>query len=64
MSKIVMETIFGSHLYGLNTPNSDTDYKGIFIPDAKDILLGKAPKTIQSSTGDKHSKNTKDDIDR
>lgn len=64
MSKIVMETIFGSHLYGLNTANSDTDYKGIFIPDAKDILLGTAPKTIQSSTGDKHSKNTKDDIDR
>lgn len=64
MSKIVMETIFGSHLYGLNTPNSDTDYKGIFIPDAKDILLGTAPKTIQSSTGDKHSKNTKDDVDR
>ena len=64
MSKIIMETIFGSHLYGLNTPNSDTDYKGIFIPDAKDILLGKAPKTIQSSTGDKHSKNTTDDIDR
>lgn len=64
MSKVVMETIFGSHLYGLNTPNSDTDYKGIFIPDAKDIILGTAPKTIQSSTGDKHSKNTKDDIDR
>lgn len=63
MSKIVMETIFGSHLYGLETPNSDTDYKGIFIPDARDILLGNAPKTIQSSTGDKHSKNTKDDID-
>jgi len=20
---------FGSHLYGLNTPNSDIDYKGI-----------------------------------
>ena len=24
--------IFGSHLYGTNTENSDTDYKGIFLP--------------------------------
>jgi predicted nucleotidyltransferase len=23
---------FGSHLYGLNTPTSDVDYKGIFMP--------------------------------
>lgn len=62
--KIVMETVFGSHLYGLNTPTSDKDYKGIFLPHPRDILLGKAPKTIDTSTGDKSSKNTVDDIDR
>lgn len=62
--KIVMETVFGSHLYGLNTPTSDRDYKGIFIPHPRDILLGTAPKAIDTSTGDKSSKNTIDDIDR
>lgn len=40
--KIIMETVFGSHLYGLNTPTSDKDYKGIFLPHPRDILLGKA----------------------
>ncbi|ALF01821.1 nucleotidyltransferase [Citrobacter phage Margaery] len=62
--KTVMETVFGSHLYGLNTPTSDKDYKGIFLPHPRDILLGKAPKTIDTSTGDKSSKNTVDDVDR
>lgn len=59
-----METVFGSHLYGLNTPTSDKDFKGIFLPHPRDLLLGKAPKTIDTSTGDKSSKNTADDVDR
>jgi hypothetical protein len=55
---------FGSHVYGCNTPTSDTDYKGVFIPDFKDIVLGKAPKTsVVKSTGDDHSRNTADDVD-
>lgn len=58
-----MKTIFGSHLYGLNTPESDMDYKGIFIPDPKSILLQKAISSETSSTGNMHSKNSKDDID-
>lgn len=62
--KTLMETVFGSHLYGLNGPNSDRDYKGIFIPHPRDILLGTAPKAIDTSTGDKHSKNSVDDVDR
>ncbi|ADJ55426.1 nucleotidyltransferase [Escherichia phage RB16] len=62
--KTVVEMVFGSFLYGLNTPTSDKDYKGIFLPHPRDILLGKAPKTIDTSTGDKNSKNTVDDVDR
>lgn len=62
--KTVMETVFGSHLYELQTPTSDRDYKGIFIPHPRDILLGTAPKAIDTSTGDKHSKNGIDDVDR
>lgn len=54
---------FGSHLYGLDTPESDTDIKGIFMPTPSEILLGKIPKTEQSSTGLAHGKNKSCDID-
>lgn len=30
---IIYEAIVGSHAYGLNTPESDIDYRGIMIPD-------------------------------
>jgi len=59
----IVKMIFGSRLYGTDTENSDTDYKGIFISDHKDILLQKVPKSIDNSTGKMHIKNTKDDID-
>jgi len=38
--KQIFKTKFGSHLYGTNTPSSDVDWKGIFIPNGRDILLG------------------------
>ena len=60
---ILVKMIFGSHLYGLDTPNSDTDYKGIFMPSNKNICLGKIPKSINTSTGKNHSKNTAEDVD-
>lgn len=67
MLKIPSNTIvlmkFGSHLYGTNTANSDMDYKGIFIPDARDILLQKVPKSLSFSSGNDHSKNTSSDTD-
>lgn len=40
----IMRITFGSHLYGTSTPASDTDYKSIFIPDARSILLQRAPE--------------------
>lgn len=63
-----METIlkmnFGSILHGTNTPNSDIDIKGIFLPDIKQVLLNDIPKSINTSTKkDSSMKNTKDDID-
>lgn len=30
--KTVMKSYFGSHLYGTSTPESDVDFKEIFIP--------------------------------
>lgn len=63
MERLVMQTIFGSKLYGTSTPESDTDIKGIFIPSAKDILMGKGDQHYTRNTGSVHQKNTSDDTD-
>ena len=55
---------FGSVLYGTDSPLSDTDIKGVFIPSARDIVLQRAPKTVQMHTGDQNAKNTSADIDQ
>lgn len=60
---LLFKTKFGSHLYGLDTPNSDTDYKGIYMPTLSQLLLGTWPKSIRTSTGTAHTKNTSEDID-
>lgn len=59
----VVNMKFGSHLYGLDTPNSDIDYKGIYIPTLREIMLGNYAKTFKSSTGAEHGKNVAGDID-
>ena len=53
---------FGAHLYGLDTPESDKDYRGVFLPNADLLLLEKNVDEISSSTGDQHSKNTSADV--
>lgn len=35
---LIFESLFGSHLYGTSTPQSDIDYRGVFVPE-KDYLL-------------------------
>lgn len=61
--KVVCKILAGSHLFGTNGPNSDLDYKGIYIPSDREILLGNYSDTINKSTGNDHTKNNKDDID-
>lgn len=61
---LLCEVRFGSHLYGLNTPNSDFDYKGVYLPSIKDMVLQDFLGTIKTSTGIEHEKNKPDDIDR
>jgi len=63
MSNLIMKCLFGSHLYGLQTPSSDKDYKGIYLPERDNLLLGNYAKHYSQSTGDNKSKNTADDID-
>ena len=60
---IISKTIHGSRLYGTNFPESDHDYKGVFIPSAREIVRQKIVDTKNFSTGDKHSKNSADDTD-
>lgn len=60
---VIYLTKSGSQLYGTNTPESDTDYMGIFVPPIEDLILRTAVDHWSSTTGKDSSKNTKDDID-
>ncbi|MFA5692932.1 MAG: nucleotidyltransferase domain-containing protein [Acholeplasmataceae bacterium] len=59
----IVKMKFGSVLYGTNTPESDTDIKGIFLPTYRDCLLNRISKCRSESTGPKHAKNTNADTD-
>ncbi len=63
MRQTVVKILFGSHLYGTNTPDSDHDYKGVFLPTRREVLLGQIPKNVTESTGNQYSKNSADDVD-
>lgn len=63
MNDVVVKMEYGSHLYGLSTPNSDTDYKTIALPTAEQIIMQDANFFIKDSTGDQHSKNSAGDVD-
>lgn len=39
--KLIYLSQYGSHLYGLNTENSDLDFRGVYIPTLDDIILKK-----------------------
>ena len=39
--KLIYLSQYGSHLYGLNTKNSDLDFRGVYIPTLDDIILHK-----------------------
>jgi len=59
--EVIFLTKFGSQLYGTDTPESDLDIKGVFIPSKSMMYLGEVPKSIQ--TPSTKGKNTKDDVD-
>ena len=44
---LIMQVQFGSHLYGTNTPQSDIDFKSVYIPDGRDILLQRVIGSIE-----------------
>jgi predicted nucleotidyltransferase len=63
MIKIV-QMQFGSHLYGTNTPSSDIDIKGVYLPTSKDVLLQRVKGSIsQKRSKELGEKNLADEID-
>ncbi len=54
---------FGSHLYGTNTENSDTDYKGIFLPNLENLILEKKCQSIVHHTSNDRVRNSNVDVD-
>ena len=61
--KTVFTTIFGSKLYGTDTPESDTDWKSVFLPELKSLLRGHRIKNSVKTTGKEGMKNGADDED-
>jgi len=63
--KVIFKTKFGSHLYGTNTPNSDLDYKGIFMESLDNIVLNRASKTMFENVENKNEsgRNTNEAVD-
>lgn len=60
----ILEIKFGSHLYGTSTPESDLDLKGIYLPEADEILFGDQGRTFtQQRPKQEGERNKKDDID-
>lgn len=63
-SRLIFKCEFGSTIYGTSTPTSDQDYKAIYLPTKKDILLQRAKHTTHQDTKKSSDiKNSKDDVD-
>ena len=62
----ILEIRSGSHLYGTNTPESDEDFVGIFMPPEEYVYGLKSVKEVEFDIKDKNKdgKNTADAIDR
>jgi len=61
---LICKMKFGSHLYGTQTEKSDTDYKGIFLPPIKDLVLQKTSKVwLDNTKKNSNTKNKASDVD-
>lgn len=62
---LIFKAITGSKLYGTDTPKSDADYVGVFIPDKEYVLGMKTCEQVEFKTNpsDSGHRNTKDDVD-
>lgn len=65
MRKTLAHFKVGSHLYGLNRPESDEDYMGVFLPTSADLLglhpINEVDNSTKSSSSER--RNTAGDVD-
>lgn len=52
MKNVIFEGLFGSRLYGLETLDSDTDYKGVYLPTKREIIFNQYKDTIETKVDD------------
>lgn len=50
---ICLDCIAGSKAYGLDTPTSDDDFKGVFLAPLPLVLAGQAPPLVQDVKHDR-----------
>ena len=56
--------MFGSRLYGTQTPTSDVDWKHIVLPPLDDLLLcKKIENKVKKTNTEKNTRNSADDVD-
>ena len=62
----ILEVRCGSHLYGTNTPESDEDYCGVFMPPSEYVLGYKNVKEVTANLISKNEfgRNTKEAVDK
>lgn len=65
MTRRLVEIRYGSQLYGTATPASDLDLKSVVVPEARLILLQRAPASVQDHRAKAPGeRNTAGDVDR
>lgn len=62
VSNVAFVCLFGSQLHGTNGPQSDMDYKAVYLEDIDSIILGKDKENHVSSSGGP-GKNVTGDVD-
>lgn len=62
MNKIC-KVVYGSHLYGSFTKDSDKDFLGIYLPTLEDLYLQRVKESIRFDTSNEATKNTSEDTD-
>jgi hypothetical protein len=56
IDKVLATVVHGSKLYQLDSPQSDTDYKSVFLPRAEGCLLGDFPRNTRMASGEGNEK--------
>lgn len=62
--KKLFSCLYGSRLYGTQTPTSDLDLKHVYLPELNDMLLGKQlSNKVKKTNTVKNTRNSADDVD-